>query len=507
MSFLDEGCMVVQQTRDIGHGAEDLGAGNKTADEWQSKSHGQEIPDVRLLMSQIRERIANDIEALEQIPFRPAVADIDGGAERRAGELLYSEDLRSLNVLHAAAGTVRPDSVATHRKGIVGKIIVGVKRKIRAIVWDLLKDYFVAEREFNGNVVRFLNDVSKYVDARDAANFWEIIRKIDIDTSRAMERIDRIHDDSDAALRNVEGRLLARIQEDLGALRTGMANNSAQLETIAAVVKGIEGILSRHGRSLSSTSEGLARSNDHGGRAKAEVVESSVPDFSYLLLENRFRGSEEIIRKRVTQYADILGGATAPIVEIGSGRGELLDVFRDREIEAYGVDIDAAMTALCRQKGHNVVDGDGIEHLASKENRSIGGVIAVQVVEHLQREQLERFFRVCAEKIVVGGSLIVETINPQSLLALSSNYFRDPTHVWPLHPDTLSYQMELSGLTVREVRMQSPVPREAQLKELSIGEFLAPSEISMVRSINRAIQQLNGLLYGHQDYAIIAEAR
>ena len=79
------------------------------------------------------------------------------------------------------------------------------------------------------------------------------------------------------------------------------------------------------------------------------------------------------------------------------------------------------------------------------------------------------------------------------------------THVWPLHPDTLEYAMTLSGLVVDEVRFLSPVADEACLRPVPVQEYMTPRWKQAVEAMNDNFQQLNELLYGHQDYCIVAE--
>jgi hypothetical protein len=150
--------------------------------------------DVRTLMAEIREKVKKSLEqgGRERPQLKLHQADQNAQASRKAGELLHSEELRYLNSNYSFSAKLSFDSLASHRPGLIGRAIVAAKRKFIRIIFDsLLKEYFAAERDFNANVVRFLNDVSKYVDARDASNFWELIRKIDVDTTKAMERIER----------------------------------------------------------------------------------------------------------------------------------------------------------------------------------------------------------------------------------------------------------------------------------------------------------------------------
>jgi SAM-dependent methyltransferase len=463
-----------------------------------SQTTEQVVPvDVPELMHQIRERVAARLQAEPDArrPFKPFVADDKTLGDRKAGELLYSEDLRFLNVHHATGLVLNPDSVATHRKGIIGKVIVRVKRKVRTIVWDLLKDHVAAEREFQGHLIRYLNDVSKYVDARDATNFWELIRKIDVDVARCIERIERVQDDVRAEIERLRSIVPEGEQARVTILAERVNEQHHTIKVLDSVVRGLEGIVARF-------------------PVKSRITEASVQNssgetssgYSYLLLENRFRGSEAEIADRVGRYVEFFRGSLLPVLEVGPGRGELLTLLREAGVRSYGVDLDQSMVETSLNRGLEVLYGDGIAHLRSLDDRSLGGLVAIQVVEHLPREVLEEFCRLAAQKVVARGKIIFETINPQSLMALSSNYFRDPTHVFPQHPDTLRYTMELSGLTQCAVQYLSPVPVEAQLQELPSFEFLSPQGVSAVQHLNQVIQQLNKLIYGYQDFCVVAEA-
>ena len=459
--------------------------------------------DIRVIMADIRDRVREDLAKNKDIqPKFIAKTASDENHDRKAGELLYSEELRYLNEHYAHQPTLNLEAITTHRRGLLAKLIVKFKRKVLATVWDhLLKDFFTAERDYQAHLVRFINDSTKYIDARDASNFWELIQKIDYDVTKALERIERIADEQSASLRSSEKGLHEELNRNLRELNQAisksqelLSGHDAKLETLEGVARGLERI--------------VAQLTDRSWQVPAAPESSAkdiAPDQSYVLLENRFRGSEENISERQAFYADYFSEATKPILDIGPGRGELLKIFKGKNIKAYGVDVDEAMVARSKEQSLEVFHGDGIAHLRSLEDRSIGGVIALQVVEHLTRQQLEELFRLCNKKIEKGGKVIFETINPRSLLALSSNYFRDPTHIWPLHPDTLSYSMELGGLKVIETKNLSPVPDEAQLRVIKPEVYMTPRWQHTLELLNRNFSQLNDLLYGFQDYCVIAE--
>ncbi len=466
------------------------------------KHEDTERPDVLTIMAEIRKRVKADAEGARDTrgAFVPGVANFDGSVTRKAGELLYSEELRYLNTNYAYSTQLDLSKIVSHRPGFIGNCIVKAKRKLLKIIWDsLLKDYLSAEREFQANTVRFLNDVSKYLDARDAQNFWELVRKIDYDVTKVLERVERIHDEQMGSLRSSERRTTDELNEAkrlLEQMKERLAQVQGEVATVDSVARGLEGIVAQ----LKGTRPKLPLA------AEGAVAHQSEDDFSYLLLENRYRGSEAEISRRLEVYPPYFEGTKNPVLELGPGRGELQQHFKSHSIPSYGIDLDAAMVEVSVQKGFDCRLGDGIAHLRTVPDKSLGGIIAVQVVEHLTRSQLQELFTLAAKKVVAGGRIIFETINPRSVSALSSNYFRDPTHVWPLHPDTLSYALTLAGLKIHEVRMLSPIPEGALLQQIPTGEYLSPRWQDTVDILNRNLKQLNDLLYGYQDYCVVAEA-
>ncbi|MGI6523992.1 MAG: methyltransferase domain-containing protein [Bdellovibrionota bacterium] len=458
-----------------------------------------EIPDIAAVMAEIRQRVRSDVAANRdtQKPFQGTAADFH--ATRKAGEILHSEELRYLNTNYAYGPRLNLDAITSHRPGLIGKVIVKCKRKLLSMIWDLLKDYFTAERDFQANLVRLLNDFTKYVDARDAANFWELIRKLDYDIAKVSDRVERIGDEQVASLRSSERDLCDAFNAQLGEQQQKLerltGGYSAKIATLENVTSGIESILARCGKKQPAI---ITPPESEEGTERT--------DLSYLLLENRSRGSEDEISERLKIYPPLFSKATSEVLDIGSGRGELLDLFKQNNIPAYGVDLDPAMVETCAAKGHKVFCGDAIKHLRALKDASLSGVIAIQVVEHLTREQLEELFTLCAKKVQKGGKVVFETINPCSLVALSSNFYRDLTHVWPLHPDTLSYAMQMSGLKNAEIRYLSPVPEEAQLHHIPVESYMTPHFAHTVNLFNDNISRINALLFGHQDYCVIAEA-
>ncbi len=453
------------------------------------------------------------------MPFSPGVADIESAAERKAGELRDSEHLRFLNLHHARVLGLNAGSIQSHRTGFAGRLVVAVKRRLMVWLADLLKEHQQHELEYRAHLVRYLNQVASYGDARDSSLFWELIHKIDTDVTNAVRRIEAIYTEGEATRHTLESTIRELVYREVGTLREQGDLHSVRIGTVERVVEGLERIIA------SSSTRGVAQSVSaappNGKKATKSTVRADgssgiqesymagpdgvAHDYSYLLLENRFRGSEELIRSRVTRYVDeCVKHSVASVLEIGCGRGELLEGLQERGIDAHGIDLDAAMVTRCQEKGLKVLHGDGISYLEGQTDGSLGGVIAIQVVEHLRLKDLQHLISLCAKKVRVGGVVLFETINPQSVVALSSNYFRDPTHIWPLHSDTLSYLMQLGGLENMTVSRLSPFPKEVTLQLIENEEFFSPRWQRVVHSLNSQLTRLNDLLYGFQDYCVVA---
>jgi SAM-dependent methyltransferase len=175
---------------------------------------------------------------------------------------------------------------------------------------------------------------------------------------------------------------------------------------------------------------------------RADVVDRPSTD-AYLAFEDVFRLSEETIRERQRPYLSLLGDRQ-PVVDIGCGRGEFLELLRDAGIPAVGVDLNRGMVARARAKGVEVHQGNGIDYLGRCEDASWGAVFAAQVVEHLAYDELIAFLRTVARKLRSNGLLIVETVNPHAPGALK-NFWFDPSHHHPVFPEVLLTLCRASG--------------------------------------------------------------
>jgi 2-polyprenyl-3-methyl-5-hydroxy-6-metoxy-1,4-benzoquinol methylase len=88
-----------------------------------------------------------------------------------------------------------------------------------------------------------------------------------------------------------------------------------------------------------------------------------LEDNSYVEFENKFRGSSEKISNRLRCYLPLIqeakvGTSDYPILDIGCGRGEWLDLLKESGYISLGIDVNPGMVKVCQDKGLNVIQAD-----------------------------------------------------------------------------------------------------------------------------------------------------
>jgi SAM-dependent methyltransferase len=227
---------------------------------------------------------------------------------------------------------------------------------------------------------------------------------------------------------------------------------------------------------------------------------AGVPDFqpwySSERFEEAFRGSRDEMLDRYRDVAERLDGY-GPVLDVGCGRGEFLELLAEVGVEASGVDIDGDVVKAAAGRGLQVTEDDALRHLAAVENRSLGGMVLIQVIEHFSAQEIVDFVALAADKLRPGGRVFVETVNPQSLYVFAHALFLDPTHMRPVHPAYLAFLFREAGFDKVDIEWRSPPPAEDVLEP-------APDDMPAAAAYNANVKRLNELLFAPQDYLIAA---
>ena len=457
------------------------------------------------LYKELAEKVTNEIKenGSTLLKFNPIKLDFSNDAE--LGDLLKSDYLRNINLNYSYPLTLQDLSlVTTPRKGLVGKVVLKIKRRIQKFIAGILINYTEAQKNFNGDTVRFLNEVSRYVDKRDNANFLELIRKIDTDLESLNRKVEELSDKQSVTELNVKQKLESSYENNFVkfAKENRLRDNNIQIR-ITSLFSALDNL------------EGMIKRLTNNQESKQNQVNSNVSndnlsniDYSYLFLENRYRGSSEEIKVKVKKYADIIKTIDCQnknVVEIGAGRGELLELLGEENINAVGVETDSGMCEVLKEKKLEYVNQDGLSYLKTLKDNSVSCIIAIQVIEHLSFDYINALMKESYRVLQNGGKLIFETINPLSFYALTQNFFKDYTHKWPIHPDVIKYFSKLEGFSGVDILKLSEVSENEKLSMLTTDEAMIPSMVEFISKYNKNVEKLNNLLYGFQDYALIAK--
>lgn len=157
-----------------------------------------------------------------------------------------------------------------------------------------------------------------------------------------------------------------------------------------------------------------------------------------------------------------------PVLDVGSGLGELLVAARNLGIEAEGIEISPSMVAAARRRYGVNSRAISIERAAELWPGRFGAVVLNAVLEHVYdpRAMIE------AASVLLrdGGVLYVDVPNEPSLPTVLGNAFRrlsgsraiynlsptwEPFHVYGFNPRSLRILLGRYGFTVRSLRVRA----------------------------------------------------
>ena len=378
--------------------------------------------------------------------------------------------------------------------------------------------------EFQSRIVQYLQTITPYVDTKDR-EIAGLMRRINEDIGEFVDEffthrvapLDQRVAGLAGALGDVAEELDKRSESMTARERRYDAREQQyvrQVEDVRAsfaVVNQVAQTLKRELERLHEASPAAVTPENDAETAGGLIV-SSLDSHKYVGFEDLYRGSTEDIRNRLSGYLEDFVGSS-DVVDIGCGRGEFLELLRDRGIAARGIDNNHEMVEVCAERGLVCEETDALSFLRAQTDASVGGLFSAQVVEHLEPAYLLKLLDTAYLKLRPGATMILETINAASWSAFFHSYIRDITHVRPLHPETLEYLVSASGFQDVRVRYLSPYPDDFKLHSIPVpaqSSDGAPSPsvpFGVAVTLNENVEKLNHLLFADQDYAVIAERR
>lgn len=288
-------------------------------------------------------------------------------------------------------------------------------------------------------------------------------------------------------------------QEALDAtLRDNDAGNKAELAKLNEALRSDHRRLLAMLERLTIYLDGAMRQPAAGGGGIAPPELQSMEQ-QYASFEEVFRGERNQIKLRVSHYLGVLAAAgIVPdggdvVLDLGSGRGEWLEVLAEHGYHARGVDLNRGMLKESEARGHDVVEADVLSYLKAQDGDSIAAITSMHLVEHLPHPTLIQLLDEALRVLRPGGLLILETPNPENVLVGSCTFYMDPTHLNPIPPLLLQWMVQARGFEQGVIERLSEHRGEPDILPV-------PETVPGATQINRMIDWFTA----PPDYAVVA---
>jgi hypothetical protein len=169
---------------------------------------------------------------------------------------------------------------------------------------------------------------------------------------------------------------------------------------------------------------------------------------------------------------------------------------------ARGADVNPDMVEICMAQGLDVTLSDGLTFLEGLSPASLGGVAALQVLEHLTPADITRLVGAARRALRPGGVVALKTVTSSSHGGVTrgdAGYAQQQSVL----AETLRFVLESAGFSDVQIVPRSGVPEGGSLRALSSGSGLS---WDAQNSFDRNGEQLKAALRAPQDFAVIARA-
>ena len=417
--------------------------------------------EVTEIMRQVRDQASKQRRkfALSSAANPQRNSHLHPASRQAAGDLDLLQSSQDLSQVH----------VSSHRRG-VGNVIVLAKKVLQQLLTPILERQS-AYNAANTRLMAYVCEQVSQMEERVAAA---------LEARRAEETAFL-----DALRGMVTGQLETLAQQQEAALQALQIEVAAQSRDRRAQERHLTLLLDEARKRLSEpVSQTLTQTPPQ--------QETAPSDSFFAAFDERFRGNRTDIKVRLRVYLATLreaqiSTADHPIVDLGCGRGEWLELLQEEGLRAKGVDCNPLLIEACRQYELDAVQGDLLTYLCSLPAGHVAAVTGFHIVEHLPFDVLLRMFDETVRVLQPGGVAIFETPNPQNILVSTHEFYIDPTHYHPIPSQLLRFIAEVKGFSRIQVSHLHPFPETHKVQETGL----------------EVAKRFNELFYGPRDYALI----
>ncbi|WP_165741788.1 class I SAM-dependent methyltransferase [Candidatus Thiosymbion oneisti] len=450
-------------------------AGVEPFAEWPSGPPGNRVEDFLL---------ADDEAFLENAYRRILNRDLDHGGRERFLAKLKAKQISKLEVLahlrYSPEGRANgvPIRGGLAVRGLMKAVFrVPILGYLPALLIHLIRlPVAVANQErTTEDLWQAINENREIVNKKvDNENFWDVVNG-KADNGRLAELESKL-----AALASEQARLLHKYQDQ----KRTLLDSQRRLNLL-----------------LEEARKRLPEPFDREQVATLAAAADHWLDAHYVSFEDAFRGTRVEIKQRAEVYLELIRAAGAgteerPVIDLGCGRGELLELLKDHALVARGIDLNQLLVEECRDTGFEVIEADAMDYLRKLHQASIGAITGLHLIEHIPFNQLVQLLDECLRVLKPGGLVAFETPNPENLRVGACHFYFDPTHLHPLPPLMSQFLLEARGYVAVEIKRLS---EHRSVESLP----LSPAETPDAQALNRVIEFLNANFAAAPDYAVV----
>lgn len=171
------------------------------------------------------------------------------------------------------------------------------------------------------------------------------------------------------------------------------------------------------------------------------------------------------------------------VLDIGCGQGALVSAVAALGFDAEGVDRSAEQVALAYARGLASVHHADLGNFLHDRKARYDAIVAVDVLEHLEKQEVVTTFDLCLRGLKPGGTLLLRTPNGASPF-FGHYHYGDFTHEQPFTASSLRQLALSTGFTHPEAFPSFPMA--AQPRRLAARVVLAALKLALAAQVGTA---------------------
>jgi glycosyltransferase involved in cell wall biosynthesis/2-polyprenyl-3-methyl-5-hydroxy-6-metoxy-1,4-benzoquinol methylase len=326
-------------------------------------------------------------------------ADQTSGEQTSADSVFEPEAVRALEAL-----VPELERLGVPRLSAEGRALPGMRMAAQRALFRVIQPYAFQQRQFQDALIGAL---------------LSSVRTLEGEVRTLSGELQSARGEAAAGDTRIEARL-AETQVRLTEAHARLAGTDARLEALAAADAQAEASLAALSARLfvAPFDPGRERFLQRAPNGDTRLGYGSTNGARVSEVNGHAVLHAPLFRVRQRLYLPLLKHR-ARVLDIGCGRGAMLDLLRVARVPAVGIDFDPAMVSHCRANGHTVEQADALQFLRAQPDGSVGAIFSARLLEHLAFDQLQEFLQLCRTRLELGGLLIAETTNPRDLTAIA----------------------------------------------------------------------------------------